>query len=117
MMITVPTVIEVRTITGAKVELTAEREGHIREEHPDLLPSHLDWVRRALSEPNEVRRRSWRPDELMFLAPSRGSSRELTVVVVVEDEPAGGEDSGRLWIVTAYLTRTAPVSEVLWARR
>jgi len=38
------------------VELTEERERHIRERHPDLLPKYRDRVADTLSEPDQVRR-------------------------------------------------------------
>lgn len=38
------------------MELTAEREGHIRERHPDLLPDHREKIGEALADPDVVRR-------------------------------------------------------------
>jgi hypothetical protein len=38
------------------VELTEERERHIRERHPDLLPKYRDGIAEVLSDPDEVRR-------------------------------------------------------------
>ena len=38
------------------VELTAERERHIRERHPDLLPEHRDQLSQTLANPDQVRR-------------------------------------------------------------
>jgi len=37
------------------VELSAEREGHIRERHPDLLPLFRDRLIQTLYDPDEVR--------------------------------------------------------------
>jgi hypothetical protein len=52
---------------GQLVELTDERAAHIREEHPALLPGHPVWIAAALADPAEVRRRSWRGDQLVFV--------------------------------------------------
>src|SRR5690242_19766496 len=37
------------------VELTAEREQHITQNHPDLLPKHRDGFRETLLDPDEIR--------------------------------------------------------------
>jgi len=42
-------------LSGA-VELTEEREKHIGERHPDLLPKFRDRIRATLADPDEVRR-------------------------------------------------------------
>jgi len=41
---------------NADVELTEERELHIAERHPDLLPTHRDRIAETLSDPDQVRR-------------------------------------------------------------
>ena len=38
------------------MELKAEREGHIRERHPDLLPDHLAKIGETLADPDVIRR-------------------------------------------------------------
>ena len=40
----------------SEVELTDERETHIAETHPDLLPEDLPRVKQTLADPNQVRR-------------------------------------------------------------
>ena len=40
-----------------EVELTEERERHIAERHPDLLPEHRERVAETLGDPDQVRRR------------------------------------------------------------
>jgi len=35
---------------AGEVELTAERERHIAQRHPDLLPEHLDRITETLAE-------------------------------------------------------------------
>jgi hypothetical protein len=39
-----------------EVELGAERERHIQERHPDLLPAYRDQLRQTLADPDQVRR-------------------------------------------------------------
>ena len=40
----------------SEVELTEERECHIAERHPDLLPEHRERVAETLGDPDQVRR-------------------------------------------------------------
>jgi len=40
----------------AEVELTEERERHIAERHPDLLPEHRQRVSEVLATPGQLRR-------------------------------------------------------------
>ena len=40
----------------SEVELTDEREAHIAETHPDLLPEYLPQVKQTLADPDQVRR-------------------------------------------------------------
>ncbi|MEK6709054.1 MAG: hypothetical protein AABZ64_00595, partial [Nitrospinota bacterium] len=39
-----------------EVELTAERERHIAQRHPDLLPEHGRRIAETLADPDQVRR-------------------------------------------------------------
>ena len=39
-----------------EVELTDERERHIAERHPDLLPEHQSWIAETLAQPDHIRR-------------------------------------------------------------
>jgi hypothetical protein len=41
---------------AGEVELTEEREKHIADRHPELLPKFRDRIRATLAEPHEVRR-------------------------------------------------------------
>jgi hypothetical protein len=82
---------------GADVELTDERETHIRAEHPELLPDHLDWIAQTLLEPQHVAL-DGRSDRARLLAHwyDQGTSGKHAVIVVLAD-------IGRHWIVTAYV--------------
>ena len=41
---------------GGDVELSEDRERHIAERHPDLLPEHRARLAPTLAEPDEIRR-------------------------------------------------------------
>ena len=85
------------------VELTEERETHIREKHPELLPQYRHHIDRTLADPDEVRRDTRFPDV---------KGGKFVVVVVVADPPP----AGRHWIVTAYVARQLSGGIVTWIR-
>ena len=41
---------------GGEVKLSGEREAHIAERHPDLLPEHRERIGTTLADPDQVRR-------------------------------------------------------------
>ncbi len=95
-----------------QVELSEERERHIAERHPDLLPGERQRIADTLADPDQVR-----------LSARFGNARLLTrwfdnvrggkyVVVVVMAE----RDLHRHWIVTAYMARKLAEGEVEWKR-
>ena len=96
-----------------EVELTVERELHIRERHPDLLPAHRTRIIEALADPDVVRRSHRSPTAHLF---SRWYSdiRQGRHIVVVVQGDAGA--SGRHWIVSAYTTRRLASGELEWHR-
>jgi hypothetical protein len=97
---------------NAPVELTEERESHITERHPDLLPRHRDRIATTLSDADQIRRSKRFGEALLFsrwFADLRGGKH---VVVVVISEP----DIPRHWIVTAYMTRALAGGAIEWAR-
>jgi len=85
---------------GADVELTAERERHIAEYHPDLLPDQV--------------RRSARFDAAKMFSKMYTDLRggKHVVVVVVSDEAP----TRRHWVITAYMARRLVEGEVEWKR-
>jgi hypothetical protein len=96
----------------SEVELGDERERHIADRHPDLLPEHRDRIEATLADPDQVRRSERFATARLF---SRwyddlkgGKHVAVVVVSAVED--------GRHWIITAYIARELAPGEVEWAR-
>ncbi len=98
---------------GSEVQLTDEREKHIGENHPDLLPEHRDKIAETLADPDEVRQSARFAGARMFskwYSDVRGG-KFVVVVVVTEAGMAG-----RNWIVTAYIARKLVGGNVEWKR-
>jgi hypothetical protein len=96
-----------------EVELTDERERHIAENHPDLLPEHRECIADTLADPDEVRRSSRFSSARLFARwfDSVRGGKHVVVVVVTDAGPIS-----RSWIVTAYLARKLAEGEVEWKR-
>lgn len=95
------------------VELSEEREHHIGERHPDLLPQHRERIMETLSDPDQVRRSDRLAGAKLFSRwynDLRGG-KHVVVVVVTECNPRG-----RHWIITAYMARRLAEGEVEWGR-
>jgi len=103
---------------GGEVELTAEREAHIRLRHPTLLPGHLDLVAEAIRDPDEVRLAMSTESQILFIREfERLGDEPHVVVVILEDEPRSDSEPGRFWIVTAYRSDYEYVAgRVVWQR-
>ena len=97
----------------AEVELTLEREQHIAERHPDLLPEHRQRITDTLVEPDQVRR-SRRFSEARLFSRWFDSVRSGKYVVVVVVSDAGPTE--RHWIITAYIARKLGEGVVEWKR-
>jgi len=94
------------------VELTKERETHITEHHPDLLPAHRDRIIGTLTDPDQVRRSTRFSSAKLF---SRWYSDLLDgkhVVVVVVSHTA----KLRHWVTTAYIARKLVEGEIEWEK-
>ena len=97
---------------GGEVQLSGEREAHIAERHPDLLPEHRERIGTTLADPDQVRRsRRFGAAKLFSRWFSDVKGGKHVVVVVVS---SGGD--GRHWIIRAYITRKLAEGEVEWAR-
>ena len=98
---------------GCEVELTEERERHIAERHPDLLPDHRERLAGALANPDEVRRSARFGRAWLFSRWYEDVRQGMHIVVVVVGEP---EPNRRHWIITAYLARKLAGGEMEWKR-
>jgi hypothetical protein len=94
------------------VELTDERERHIAERHPDLLPAHRDRIADTLADPDEVRRSTRLANARLFARQFDTMSGKYVVVVVVTDSGS----NHRHWVITAYLARRLAEGEPEWQR-
>ncbi len=95
-----------------EVELTDERERHVAETHPDLLPTHRERIAGTLLDPDEVRRSPRVVSARLFVRWYDDLHRGKHVVVVVVSEGT----ARRHWMVTAYLARRLAEGEVEWRR-
>jgi len=96
-----------------EVELTAERERHIAERYPDLLPEHREQVAETVTDPDQVRRSARFGNARLFSRWYTDVKRGKHVVVVVVSEP---DATNRHWIITAYLARKLAEGEPEWKR-
>jgi len=100
-------------ILKREVESSEERENHIAQRHPDLLPGHYDCVVQTLEEPDQVRRSERFPNARLFtrwFAELRGG-KHVVVVVVSEHEY-----QGRHWIITSYIARKLVEGDIEWKK-
>jgi|YNPNPStandDraft_1061719.scaffolds.fasta_scaffold47678_2 hypothetical protein len=95
------------------VELSDEREVHIAQNHPDLLPAYLEQIGKTLAEPDQVRRSTRLNAARLFSRWFGDILRGKYVVVVVVSETAPHE---RNWIITAYLARGLAKGEIEWSK-
>ena len=96
-----------------EVELTGERERHIAENHPDLLPEYRDRIAKTLVDPDQVRISTRLKNARLFshwFNNVRGG-KYIVVVVISETGPAG-----RHWIISAYIARRLAGGEIEWKR-
>jgi len=98
---------------NGEVELTAERERHIAERHPDLLPEHRHRIAETLVEPDEVRSSARFGSARLFSRwyDDLRHGKHVVVVVVSELDP-----SERHWIITAYMARRLAEGDAEWKR-
>ena len=97
---------------NAQVELTEEREAHIAEQHPDLLPQHRQCIVDTLAEPDQVRKSRRLPNARLFTRWFQSVRGGKYVVVVTVSQRISGE---RHWIITAYIARRLS-GEIIWKR-
>jgi hypothetical protein len=96
-----------------EVELTDERERHIAERHPDLLPEHRNRIAETLAQPDQIRRSVRFGSARLFSRWYTDIRQDKHVVVVVVSER---DPSERHWIITAYIARALAEGETEWKR-
>lgn len=97
----------------SEVELTEERERHIAERHPELLPEYRNRIGETLAAPEQVRRSARFGNARLFSRWYTDVKSGKHVVVVVVSDP---DVLNRHWIVTAYVARNLAEGEVEWKR-
>ena len=98
---------------GGEVELTEERERHIAEHHPDLLPAHRERIADTLADPDQVRRSARAANARLFARWFEDLRGGRNVVVVVVGDVRG---IGRHWMITAYIARRLAEGGIEWTR-
>jgi len=93
----------------SEVECTEEREQHIAERHPDLLPQRRDYMVMTLADPDQVRRSARLGNARLFSRWYDHFGKHVVVVVV-------SQTGGRNWIATAYIARRVAEGETEWKR-
>jgi hypothetical protein len=96
----------------AEVDLTPERERHIQERHPDLLPAYRDRLAATLADPDQVRLSAHLGNARLFSRWFDDIMGGKHVVVVV----VGRAATHRHWVITAYLVRKLAPGDVEWKR-
>ena len=96
-----------------EVELTEERERHIAERHPDLLPEHRERIAETLADPDQVRKSVRFGSAKLFSRwyTDLREGKNVVVVIVSEREP-----QERHWIITAYFARRLAQGDIEWER-
>ncbi len=98
---------------NGNVELTREREQHITERHPDLLPKRRELIAETLAEPDQIRSSIRFRSAKLFSRWYSDLLKGKHVVVVVVSETAMNK---RHWIITSYVARKLAEGEVEWKR-
>jgi hypothetical protein len=83
----VTVIAEVRDPDGHRVELTAERWAHIRDEHQEMA-AHRDAVLATVTAPEHVARHP-RPSRTLYWRRGLGPSRWLLAVIGFGSDPPG----------------------------
>lgn len=95
------------------MKLTDEREEHIAQTHPDLLPEYLPQIKQTLADLDQVRRSIRMSAARIFYRWFDDVRQGKYVVVVVVSEAAPTE---RNWIITAYIARRLMNGEMEWQK-
>jgi len=98
---------------GSVVELTTERERHIQDTHPDLLPAYFDQFAVTVADPGEVRLDEFRDAMRLFSRwfPEVKGGKFIVVAIVSNPAPAR-----RHWVRTPYIAKRLVTRTVEWKR-
>jgi hypothetical protein len=98
---------------AGQVELTDEREEHIADHHPDLLPKYRDKIAEVLADPDLIRRSTRAANARLFARwfDDVRQGKFVVVVVVTDSGPAV-----RHWVLTAYIARKLAGGLTEWTR-
>jgi hypothetical protein len=99
-------------VPQGEVKLTDERERHIAERHPDLLPEHRPRIAETVAQPDQIRRSARFGSARLFSRGTLTSGR----VSMWWSSSANGTRVSVTWIITAYIARTLAEGEVEWKR-
>jgi len=94
-----------------EVILTDEREQHITERHPDLLPQYKQYVAKTLLKPLHIRCSRRANNALLFSRWFDDIKRGNYVVVSVITDNA---PQIHPWIITAHLSTRLPKGDIVW---
>ena len=94
---------------GDRVELSDQREQHIRNRHSDLLSSHRELIPLTLLDPDRVQISPSDEAVRLFTRWHDSLSNYVIVAVVIEAGP-------RYWIITARIGRRLATGEAEWIR-
>jgi hypothetical protein len=96
----------------ADVELTDERERHIAERHPDLLPAYRALLAATLANPDQIRISKRFTNARLFSKwyDELKGGKYIAIVVLSAD------DGSRHWVITAYMSRRLVSGDIEWAR-
>lgn len=96
-----------------EVELSEERELHIAQHHPDLLPAHKRCIIDTLGDPDQIRLSARLRNARLFsrwFPELRGGKYVVIVVLSILTEPK------RHWVITAYIARKLAEGEIEWKK-
>ena len=94
---------------GRAVELTDERERHIRADHSELPPSLSGYIAGTLGSPDLITRKRPNDGTVHFYRWYYDLNEYMVVIVVVDPGP-------RAWIITAHISNRVRRGEILWQR-
>ncbi|OQY44148.1 MAG: hypothetical protein B6247_30680, partial [Candidatus Parabeggiatoa sp. nov. 2] len=96
-----------------EVILTLEREQHITERHPDLLPQYKQYLAETLLKPLLMRRSRRANNALLFSRWFDEIRRGHYVVISVITDTVPNIHP---WIITAHLSRRMSKGDIIWQR-